>query len=390
MKIMIHFKHLLILVLLFSMASESFAQNPGFNKNKDFLLANFDLRPDEDDVMAAAALAVMLRHSDLSGVKSLAVAGAYGEQGGTFITTAVPSFYNQLFGAENNKWTNAHKNWNASVGRAKNKVKSTLNNGGKVFVAEAGQSDFTHDVLRAVIREGVSRNTVKRNVFVVQHSDWNEDKSNKDKLDWVMKNTQYRKIDNGNVNIRHNKTPGYNNRDRKWLRSAKSNNNPNRTARSFWTKADQICDNFRSSYENSVIKGGGVDFSDCVEIWWIFKIGNKADNVGKFWDRYVTNRNGRRLSIPDTENVSEIQGTSPVELDEKEMTIYPNPVQNVLQITSLKEGEMITVIGPQGRTVLKKQVSANATGIISLDVRSLENGIYAIKTHNRTVRFIKE
>ncbi len=284
-----YFTSTIVFLFLIIIIGEAYAQNPGFNKSKDLLLANFDLKPDEDDVMAAAALASMLKHPDLSGVNTFAVAGAYGRQGGRFITIAVPGLYHQLFGAENQKWTDAHKNWSASVGRAKNKVKAALNGGGRVFVAEAGQSDFTHDVMRAAINEGIPSRTIKENVYVVQHSDWNERQANASKLNWVRNNTSYRKIADGNSN--NNGTPGFNNRDQKWLNQAKSNNNRNRTARNFWIEADRVCDNFDASYKNPTIERGGVDFSDCVEVWWIFKIGNKADNIGKFWSRYVTNGN---------------------------------------------------------------------------------------------------
>ncbi len=283
------FNSILIIILLFSMGIEANAQRPSFNKSKDMLLANFDLKPDEDDVMAAAALSSMLRHSDLAGVNYLAVAGAFGEQGGLFIPTAIPA-YHKLFGKENEGWTNAYKDWPASVNRAKRRVKVVLDNGGKVFVAEAGQSDFTHDVMKGLIDDGMAAGIIKKNVIVVQHSEWNERHTNEDKFEWIDKNTIYEKIDDGNSS--NNKTPGYRNKNRKWLNRAKSNSNPNKFAKEIWIEADKICDEFPASYENPAIEEGGVDFSDAVEFWWIFEIGNKANTLAKFWDRYVTNSNG--------------------------------------------------------------------------------------------------
>jgi hypothetical protein len=257
-----------------------------FDKSKDLLLANFDLKPDEDDVHAAAALASMLQHPDLAGVNYYAVAGAYGIQGGTFITTAVPGFYNSLFGAENQKWTNAHANWSASSARARDKVKPILDAGGKVFVQEAGQSDFTYDLLQAVMNAGVTLATVQSRVIVVQHSQWNEDQATQWKLTWVKNNTDYNRIADGNGN---NATPQYNTGNTTWMNQAKAASNPNTAAKSFWTQADNICSNWTASWENPAIAGGGVDYSDCVEIWWIFDIGAAADNISKFWSRYVTN-----------------------------------------------------------------------------------------------------
>ncbi|REE00207.1 carbohydrate-binding protein [Marinoscillum furvescens] len=278
-------KLLLLLTLAFSVCLDGNSRQY-FNKNTDLLLANFDLKPDEDDVHAAAALASMLIHPDLAGVDYYAVAGAYGTQGGTFITTAVPGYYNNLFGPENQKWTNANANWSASVNRVRDKVKAVLDGGGKVFVQEAGQSDFTYDMLQAVINAGVSLSTVQSKVIVVQHSQWNEDKATQWKLNWVKNNTDYNKIADGNGN---NATPQYNTGNTTWMNQAKSASNPNASARSFWTQADNICDNWNASWENPNIAGGGVDYSDCVENWWIFNIGTDADNISKFWNRYVVN-----------------------------------------------------------------------------------------------------
>ncbi|MEM6831584.1 MAG: hypothetical protein AAF551_13825, partial [Bacteroidota bacterium] len=79
---------ILTLFLVFCCGISSSFSREYFDKNTDLLLANFDLLPDEDDVMAAAALAGMLQHPDLSGVNYYCVAGAYGIQNGTFITPA--------------------------------------------------------------------------------------------------------------------------------------------------------------------------------------------------------------------------------------------------------------------------------------------------------------
>ncbi|UXP31992.1 carbohydrate-binding protein [Reichenbachiella agarivorans] len=257
-----------------------------FDKSKDLLLANFDLKPDEDDIHSAAALASMLQHPDLAGIDYYVVAGAYGQQGGTYITSAVPGFYNSLFGTQNQKWTDAHNNWSASVTRVRDKVKSVLNAGGKVFVQEAGQSDFTYDLCQALLNDGVTAATIQSKIIVVQHSQWNEDQATQWKLNWVKNNTDYNKIDDGNSS---NSTPGYNTSNTTWMNQAKAASNPNAASKSYWTQADQICDNWNASWENPNIAGGGVDFSDCSENWWIFNIGSDADNISKFWNRYVVN-----------------------------------------------------------------------------------------------------
>jgi len=260
-----------------------------FNKSTDLLLANFDFKPDEDDVMAAAALASMLKHPDLAGVNYYAVAGAYGMQDRfEYITTVTPDFFNTLFGKENEKWTDAHTNWNASIKRAKKKIKTILKTGGKVFVQEAGQSDFTYDVLQALVKNGVEISTINKNVIVVQHSKWNTKQTTPSKLDWIKQNITYQKIADGNTGL--NGTPGYRTSNTEWLIQAKSAENLNTEVRKFWILADNICKKWESSWSNKWIAGGGVDFSDCVENWHIFNLGDKANSLPKFWNRYVVKK----------------------------------------------------------------------------------------------------
>ncbi|ANW96100.1 hypothetical protein AXE80_07325 [Wenyingzhuangia fucanilytica] len=266
--------------------SETFSQT--FNKSTDLLLANFDLKPDEDDVMAAAALACMLKHSDFTDVNYYAVAGAYGDQKHIFITAGVPDYYNSLFGKENKHWTNAHANWKSSVKRAKKKVIPVLKKGGRIFVQEAGQSNFTYDLLQAVIDDGIELGIIKKNVIIVQHSTYNEKNTTPSELTWLKNNTVYVKIDDGNTS--DNSTPGYRSKDTKWLEFAKSDKNPNKIARDIWILADEVCDAWEGEWTNKWIAAGGVDFSDCVENWYLFNLGKESDDIASFWNKYVINK----------------------------------------------------------------------------------------------------
>lgn len=276
-----------ILLVFCSLLNSTEVWSQTFNKNTDLLLANFDLKPDEDDVMAAAALACMLKHPDLAEVNYYAVAGAYGDQNHIFITSAVPEYYNKLFGAENTYWTNAHEYWNESVTRVKNMVIPILNAGANVFVQEAGQSNFTYDVLQAVIAEGIDLAIIKRHVIIVQHSKYNEKNTTPSKLNWLKENTVYIKIEDGNTS--DNNTPGFRSEDARWLDLATSANNPNKTAQAIWILADEVCDEWEGEWTNKWIAAGGIDFSDCVENWYIFNLGKEANNIASFWSKYVTN-----------------------------------------------------------------------------------------------------
>ena len=276
-----------VLVVLFSLLSVEEVSSQTFNKNTDLLLSNFDLKPDEDDVMAAAALACMLKHPDFVDVNYYAVAGAYGDQNHIFITSAVPDYYNDLFGAENTYWTNAHEYWDESVTRVKNKVIPILKAGANVFVQEAGQSNFTYDVLQAVIAEGIDLAIIKQHVIIVQHSKYNEKNTTPSELNWLKEHTVYIKIDDGNTS--DNNTPGFRSEDTMWLELATSVNNPNKTAQAIWILADEVCDAWEGEWTNKWIAAGGVDFSDCVEDWYIFNLGDEVNDIASFWSRYVTN-----------------------------------------------------------------------------------------------------
>ena len=58
-----------------------------------------------------------------------------------------------------------------------NIVVDTLNRGGDIWIAEAGQSDFSADTLRQVSLKLPNINTKER-IHIVQHSDWNEESTN--------------------------------------------------------------------------------------------------------------------------------------------------------------------------------------------------------------------
>ncbi|WP_158973943.1 hypothetical protein [Cellulophaga sp. L1A9] len=105
----------------------------------------------------------------------------------------------------------------------------------------------------------------------------------------VKKNTVYVKIDDGNTD--DNETPGYRSNDKLWLERATSSDNPNKSAREIWTYAEKVCEEWESEWTNKWIAAGGVDFSDCVENWYIFNLGNDANNIASFWNRYIINEN---------------------------------------------------------------------------------------------------
>lgn len=290
---------------------------PTFNRNTDLLLAQYDLQPDADDVHAIAALGSMLKHDDLNGVNVFAVAGTVGIQGGKYLEAN--SLFTLAFGKENLKWTDAKNNWDASVIAVRDRSRAALAQGGKVWVQEAGQSDFSRDWVQALIEAGINEHIIKNSVIIVQHSDWNESKTTPEDLAYVKEKTHYQAINDGNKpkqlyknkNRRGPFTPSYVGGEKKWLKAAASRKNSNKEARALWKEAAKLVkqSGFDSSY--SVMPEGGVDFSDTVEVWWILNLHPRASSVHSFWERYVTDVELDKINAPDGRLAIVIDGNSP-------------------------------------------------------------------------------
>ncbi|MFI3267706.1 MAG: hypothetical protein R3Y51_03210 [Rikenellaceae bacterium] len=265
---------------------------PYFNKKKDILIAQFDSKPDPDDIHSQAALGSMILHPDLKGVNVYAVSGAVGEQNGLFLDSR--ELFNAAFGK---RWTAANEDWSRALEDIVDIVLPIIKKGGKVWVQEAGQSNFTAAWVREISKT-LSVSTVKNSVIVVQHSNWNENQTNKDDLAYVKEVATYFSIDDGNVDPSEDygkrdrgpyTTPGYRSNDSKWMTLAKESRNAK--VRKLWILADGIIDSyFPDGFEHqwSALYYGGVDYSDCCENWWILNIGELADSHEKFWTRYVT------------------------------------------------------------------------------------------------------
>lgn len=290
---------------------------PHFNRHADLLLSQFDFQPDADDVHAVAALGSMLAHAEMSNINRMAVAGTVGIQGGRYIDAS--NLMSMAFGKEGFHWTNANTNWQGSVDLIRDRVAAVIAQGGKVWVQEAGQSDFTHDWLTALSAKGLSRELIKNNVIVVQHSDWNEMKTSPEALNYVKAHADYRSISDGNKpmrifdkkNRRGQPTPIYVNADEKWLETAKSRKNTKLKARALWKEADKIIQKHGFTAKNSVIPKGGVDFSDHVEVWWIMDLGQPDVSVHSFWKKYVTDVRLDYIKPPKGRLAVVIDGNSP-------------------------------------------------------------------------------
>ena len=250
--------------------------HPRFDKSRDLFLPQFDCKTDVDDLHSVAAVATMLRDDRLAGVEFHAVAGAYGRQEGLYVPAS--ALFELAFG-EN--WSDAHNQHDEAVAVVVERVVSVLEAGGRAWVAEAGQSDFTADWLEQV-QERLPQIDLRERVHVVQHSDWNESSATPEKLAFVKRIGSYHKIPDGNAT--GNGTPGFNSGlSEHWLRVPSDGQSG-----AIWRTARLIGEEFNGRegrYDNPSVASGGIDFSDTAETCWIFGFEELID-VESFFDTF--------------------------------------------------------------------------------------------------------
>jgi len=250
-----------------------------FNKDRDLYLAHFDLKTDVDDLLSVAAVATMLADERFDNVTYHAVAGAYGNQSGAYVPA------NDLFElAFGENWSDAHGDFNKALEEVSSLATKVIHNGGKIWIAEGGQSDFSAALLRE-IHNRLPDADIKNSVHIVQHSDWNEEVTTPENLAYVKNVASYHKIPDGNTC--GNGTPGF--RSDQVIDWRQSINDPR--LKSIWEKAIAIANKFNGAdgrYLNEAIMKGGLDFSDAVETCWIFGFNNLVDS-NEFFQEFSTN-----------------------------------------------------------------------------------------------------
>ena len=153
----------------------------------------------------------------------------------------------------------------------------TLATGNRVHVAEGGPSSFTADVVRELIRRGITNEALQR-IRVIQHSNgttsFNEGNTPASDLDVVRRYTEYVRIGNGNLDAgNHSLTPDLN-QDR------------TAAANAFRIRAlnSEYADQWRDAFG---IINNKADASDSVELIWILGIEtNLVPDLEAIADRY--------------------------------------------------------------------------------------------------------
>ena len=230
-----------------------------FDPTKDLLISNFDSKPDVDDLHAIAALSTVLRSAPFDEIQYVAVAGAYGTQGGEYIEA--PVLFELAFG---DAWLDAHNHRDATIAALADRVIQTLDAGGEVWVQDAGQSDVSSDTVKQVAARRPDLET-KSTYHVIQHSDWNESVTAPDKLQTLKQLADYRRIPDGNAV--GNGSPGYVSEDASLWQAILTHPDFGPV----WTEAKTIADtrNPDAAYVNPAVAKGGLDFSDTAEVAFI-------------------------------------------------------------------------------------------------------------------------
>ncbi|RNC90019.1 MAG: hypothetical protein ED555_11320 [Allomuricauda sp.] len=259
----------LILSLFILLSQGTLAQTPQFNTEKDLLLAQFDCKTDVDDLHTVAALATLMRTEAYQDIAYFAVAGAYGVQEGLYVPP------NALFElAFPNRWADAHHHQKDAINTVLKKVLAILDTGGAVWVAEAGQSDFSARWIAALAKLKPNVN-LKERIHVVQHSNWNEEVTDQKLLAYVKATVNYHKIPDGNAV--GNGTPGFRS-DAPIAWEDYLAGDASRLA--IWQKAVALGNQYNGKegrYLNASIAAGGLDFSDLSETCYILDLSHLKD-----------------------------------------------------------------------------------------------------------------
>ncbi|MEJ2546105.1 MAG: hypothetical protein P8Y99_18735 [Calditrichaceae bacterium] len=247
----------------------------------DLLLAQFDCKTDVDDLHSVAAVATMLADSRFSNVHYHAVAGTYGIQKGLYVPA--DTLFETVF---KDDWSDAHSDYNKALNEVTFMVINTLKNSGNIWIAEAGQSDFTAALIRS-IKDSLPEIKTTERIHVVQHSEWNENNTSPENLAYVKANTDYHKIPDGNV--LNNGSPGFCSEEKIIMQA----HIKNPEVLKIWQLAMETANRFNGKearYKNPAIAKGGLDFSDVSETCWIFGF-NHIKDIDQFFKEFISSLN---------------------------------------------------------------------------------------------------
>ncbi len=268
----------LFMLLPFLVTGQSPSFQPNFDISRDLLIANYDCKTDVDDLHSVAAFATLLRMPKYKKLKYHAVAGTYGIQEGLYVP---PNDLFQL--AFDKNWSDAHANFRKSVYKVRDLAVKALRKNGHVWIAEGGQSDFSSAVIEHIQKELADFEILAR-IHIVQHSDWNEEVTTPESLQYAMNTIQYHKIPDGNAT--GNGTPGF----RSEAPISWQSYITDESLVNIWTLAIDLGNQYNGKqgrYNNAAVEKGGLDFSDTCEIMYILGYSDLKD-ANAFFEKFGT------------------------------------------------------------------------------------------------------
>jgi len=257
-----------------------------FDPGKDLLIANFDNKPDTDDLLAAAGLAMMLRDDRFACVRHFAITGTYGakpervtDKASSWRYIEVDTLFDLAFPGN---WADAHADRPVAAERLATQALATLRAGGDVWIMEAGQSDLTAAAAQRLAQLDPSID-LRKNVHLVQHGNVNELLTTPSALACVREHLDYIKIADGNIT--QNGTPGFKTPNGATWPALLDDRNSG----AVWAEARRLAlmNNGKSGHKNDAIAAGGLDFSDLAEAAYIFGFEDLVD-VDAFVNEFVT------------------------------------------------------------------------------------------------------
>lgn len=265
----------LILSLFFSCTTTK-ESTSRFDVQKDLLLAHYDCKTDVDDLHSIAAFRSLLSLSAFKDLNFHVVTGAYGTQEGLYVPPE--SLLDKAF----QRWSDAHTDFDKALNETYTKALVTLENKGSIWIAEAGQSDFSAALVE-LIRNKHPEIDTKNLIHIVQHSNWNEEVTSEKARNYVRKHTTYHKIPDGNA--LDNGSPGFRS-DQKIALDLFLNEE----LQKIWSEAIDLGNTYNGidgRYYNESIAKGGLDFSDTSEICYILNLTEIEDSISFF--EYLNN-----------------------------------------------------------------------------------------------------
>jgi hypothetical protein len=180
-------------------------------------------------------------------------------------------------------WSDAHNNYNQALDEVSTLAAGVIQDGGKIWIAEGGQSDFSAALVRE-LRNRLPDADIKNSVHIVQHAYWNEEVTTPEDLAFVRDVATYHRIPDGNAT--GNGTPGF--RSDEVIDWRENILDPRLI--SIWERAIVIADTYNGAddrYLNESILKGGLDFSDTSETCWIFGF-NDLEDSNAFFEEFST------------------------------------------------------------------------------------------------------